>query len=47
VDANQRIIAWNAEAARVFDIQPQPRSATRVTALVGGRDQLGQRFCRL
>lgn len=47
VDVNQRIIAWNAEAVRVFGYPASTAIGDPCYRLVGGRDELGQRFCRL
>jgi PAS domain S-box-containing protein len=47
VDVNQRIIAWNAEAARVFGYTAASAIGDPCYRLVGGRDQTGRRFCRL
>jgi DNA-binding CsgD family transcriptional regulator len=47
VDANQRIIAWNSEAARVFGYTAATAIGARCFRLVSARDQFGRRFCRL
>jgi DNA-binding CsgD family transcriptional regulator len=47
VDANQRIIAWNAEAVRVFGYAAAAALGARCYHLVSARDQFGRRFCRL
>lgn len=47
VDANQRIIAWNTEAARVFGYGPAAAIGDSCYRLVGGRDRQGKPFCRL
>jgi DNA-binding CsgD family transcriptional regulator len=47
VDANQRIIAWNSEAARVFGYTAATALGARCFHLVGARDEMGRRFCRL
>lgn len=47
VDVNQRIVAWNAEAARVFGYAAATAIGDACYRLVSGRDQLGQRFCRM
>jgi PAS domain S-box-containing protein len=46
VDANQRIIAWNGEAARVFGYPAATAIGWRCYRLVAGRDQEGRPFCR-
>lgn len=47
VDVNQRIIAWNAEAARTFGHTATAAIGDPCYRLVGGRDEQGRRFCRL
>lgn len=47
VDASQRIIAWNAEAARVFGYPAAIAIGDPCYRLVCGSDELGKRFCRL
>jgi DNA-binding CsgD family transcriptional regulator len=47
VDANQRIIAWNNEAVRVFGYAAVAAIGAQCYSLVSARDQFGRRFCRL
>lgn len=47
VDANQRIIAWNDEAVRVFGYAAATAIGAQCYRLVSARDQFGRRFCRL
>jgi DNA-binding CsgD family transcriptional regulator len=46
VDANQRIIAWNSQAARVFGYSAATAIGSECYRLVGARDHLGRGFCR-
>lgn len=47
VDADQHIIAWNSEAARVFGYEASAALGALCYRLVGARDPSGRRFCRL
>ena len=47
VDAEQRIIAWNNEAARVFGHSAAAAIGEHCYSIVAGADEVGRRFCRL
>lgn len=47
VDADQRVIAWNSEAARVFGHSAAAAIGEHCYTLVAAADEVGHRFCRL
>lgn len=46
VDADQRIVAWNAEAMNVFGYDVATALGAHCYELVGASDRLGHKFCR-
>lgn len=46
VDADQRIVAWNSEAARVFGYNVATALGAHCYQLMSGSDEVGHRFCR-
>lgn len=46
VDGNQRIVAWNGEATRMFGYAPEVAVGEECFRLVGAEDQRGRAFCR-
>jgi DNA-binding CsgD family transcriptional regulator len=47
VDGEQRIIAWNNEATRVFGHSSAAAIGEHCYTVVGAADDVGRRFCRL
>lgn len=46
VDANQRVVAWNAQAVRALGYPANAAIGWHCYHLMAGRDQTGRRFCR-
>lgn len=47
VNEQQRIVAWNSEAARIFGYPASAAVGSSCFKVVGGEDETGARFCRL